>query len=215
MLGRRLNRAWIVTILSAAILTAGGVTSLAQSQSATSGQKVVYNLDPMHASIYFRIQHLGVSYVYGRFNTMSGRIDLASDGKTLAGLKITVKTASVDTGVNKRDEHLRKPDFFDAGQYPQIVFESHSVAPVEGQPDTYTVAGTMTLHGVSKPLTVTLKKVGQAMTPGPDGKERVGFATEFTIKRSDYGMDKMVGPVGDDVDMMVSFEAVKAEAAQP
>lgn len=213
MLGRRLHRASVATIFTAVLLVAGGLTAVAQS-SAMDGGPVIYDLDPMHASIYFRIEHLGVSYVYGRFNDKSGRIELAPDGKTLTGLKIVVQTASVDTGVEKRDAHLRTPDFFDAETCPQITFEGDKVAPVEGMPDTYAVAGTMTLHGTSKPLTVKIKKIGQAMTPGPNGKERVGFATEFTIKRSEFGMDKMVGPVGDDVDMMVSFEAVKADAPQ-
>ncbi len=103
----------------------------------------------------------------------------------------------------KRDEHLRGPDFFNARQFPKITFKSDSVRPTG--PDTYEVAGTLTLHGVSRPLTVTLKKIGAGK--GPAGDQRVGVETGFTIKRSDFGMKNMLEGVGDDVLLIVSLES--------
>jgi polyisoprenoid-binding protein YceI len=115
---------------------------------------------------------------------------------------VTLKVDSIDTANQKRDEHLEGPDFFSAKQFPTIEFKSTKVTKVD---DThYDVEGTLTLHGVNKPISVKLEKTGSGRTPmtGPI----VGYATEFKIKRSDYGMKLMIGPLGDDVLLIVALE---------
>lgn len=164
-----------------------------------------YKVDTVHSAVFFRVKHMNVSYTYGRFNEITGLVkwDDAKPGDS--SLKFDVKTASVDTNDEKRDAHLRNADFFDADKYPTISFVSKSVKKTDD--DKYEVAGELTLHGVTKPLTVTLEKTG--MGADPWGGHRIGFETVFTIKRSEFGMDKMMNGVGDDVRLMVSIEGVR------
>jgi polyisoprenoid-binding protein YceI len=156
-------------------------------------------VDTVHSSVLFRIKHLNTSWTWGRFNDVKGSLVL--DGAA-PKVDVTVTVDSVDTGNAKRDEHLEGPDFFGAKQFPTIAFQGTKVTKVD---DThYDVAGELTLHGVTKPLTVRLEKSGSGRTPmtGPI----VGYAAEFKIKRSDYEMKTMVGPIGDEVLVIVALE---------
>lgn len=166
-----------------------------------------YKVDPVHTSIVFRIGHLQVSSVYGRFNGASGTIEYDPAAAEKAKFDVQVETKNVDTNVPQRDNDLRSPNFFDAEKYPTIQFKSTSVKAAGDK--TLEVSGDMTLHGVTKPITVTMQYGGVANNPRMG--VRAGFATEFTIKRSDFGMDKMIPMVGDEVKMMVQLEAVKQD----
>jgi polyisoprenoid-binding protein YceI len=163
-----------------------------------------YAVDPAHSTAVFRVSHLGLSWTYGRFKDVSGSFSVDPQNPSGALFYLTARVGSIDTDNAKRNEHLASPDFFDAAQYPTVSFKSTSVKPVEGG---YEVAGDLTLHGVSKPLTVTLK--GGRSAEFPKGVQRTGYVTEFTIKRSDFGMDKMVGAVGDKIIVELSFEGTK------
>ena len=159
-----------------------------------------YEIDPAHTSVYFKVSHLGMSEVYGRFNEVKGRFTLGAEKSFALG----IRAASVDTGNEKRDEHLRGPDFFNAKQYPAITFQSTTV---ERTGDTFRVTGDLSLHGTTKEISLELKKNGEGK--GPQGKYRAGFSTTYTLERSAYGMDYMVGPVGDEVTLMISFEGIR------
>jgi len=164
-----------------------------------------YNIDAMHSGVNFKISHLGLSWVPGRFNDYSGSFTIDPD-PSQCSFNLTIKPESIDTNNAKRDEHLRSPDFFNAKQFPVITFKSTSVAKaaVEG---SYLVAGDLTLHGVTKPVNFTL--VGGRKAEFPKGVQRTGFSTELTIKRADYGMDKGIEAVGNEVYIAISFEGVK------
>ncbi len=163
-----------------------------------------YGIDPIHSSVYFKISHAGVAYVYGRFNKFTGdcAVDPTDPGK--CAFNMNIATESVDTNNAGRDTHLRSPDFFNAKQFPAITFKSTAVKKVGA--DGYEVTGDMTLHGVTKPVTFTLTG-GKIVAL--QGKTRTGFSTEFTIKRSDFGMKGGGGFLGDEVMVAVSFECVK------
>jgi polyisoprenoid-binding protein YceI len=163
-----------------------------------------YAVDPGHSTAVFRVSHLGLSWTYGRFKDVSGSFSVDPQNPSGGLFYLTARVGSIDTDNAKRNEHLTSPDFFDAAQYPTVSFKSASVKPVEGG---YEVAGDLTLHGVSKPLTVILK--GGRSAEFPKGVQRTGYVTEFTIKRSDFGMDKMVGAVGDKITVELSFEGTK------
>ncbi len=163
-----------------------------------------YSVDPTHAAIVFRIDHLGMSHTYGRFNAIEGQLTLDAANPAASSVTFTVKTASIDTGLKKRDDHLRSPDFFNANQFPVITFKSTQVQAAD---HGYTVTGDLALHGVTQSVTVQLKELGQGKDPW--GNYRIGFATDLSIKRSGYGMDKMLNMVGDQVDLMISFEGVR------
>lgn len=161
-------------------------------------------IDSAHSFVVFKIQHLGVSTAWGRFNSPEGSITWDDQDPAKSKITVTLQTGKVDTGNQKRDDHLRSPDFFSAKQFPTITFKSTSIS--KSADNQYQVTGDLTLHGVTKPLTVTLTKVGEADT---QMGHRAGFEANFTIKRTEFGMNFMVGAIGDDVTLFVSLEAIK------
>lgn len=160
-----------------------------------------YALDSAHTSVSFKVQHIGISWTHGRFNEVSGAFTL---DEAKSSFTVTIKAESVDTGNGMRDTHLRGPDFFNVKQFPTITFKSTEVRPIK---DGYDVTGELTLHGVTKPASITLK--GGKKAEFPKGVQRIGFSTDFSLKRSDFGMDKLAPAVGDEVLVEVSFEGVK------
>jgi polyisoprenoid-binding protein YceI len=160
-----------------------------------------YSVDAVHSSATFKIGHLGISWIHGRFNDLSGNFSVADKG---GSFNFTVKADSIDTGVAKRDAHLKSPDFFNVKQFPTITFKSTSVKAGERG---LAVTGDLTMHGVTKSISFTLK--GGKTAQFPPGVNRTGYTTDLTLKRSDFGMDRLVGPVGDEVLISFSFEGVK------
>ena len=166
-----------------------------------------YQLDPAHTSVVFRVKHLGVAYVYGRFNGPSGAFVFDGASPANSSIEIQVNSQNVDTAVEKRDNHLRSPDFFNAAEYPAIHFKSTSVK--KAGPDNYVIAGDLTLLGKTRPITVKARQTGEGKDPW--GNYRRGFETVFTIKRSEFGMNFMMGGVSDEVQLTVSVEGVRQE----
>ena len=165
-----------------------------------------YPLDKGHASVFFAISHMGLSYTYGRFNALNATYTLDPDAAKCV-FKFSIQTDSVDTGNKGRDDHLRSPDFFNAGEFPIISFESTKVAAREVEGKTvYDVTGKMTMHGVTKEITLPLTKLGE----GQGGRDyRSGFLCETTLKRSDYGINGGLPAIGDEVEIKISFEGIR------
>lgn len=180
-----------------ALLSAIAIASICPADARADN----YALDPSHTSIIFSISHLGYSFTYGRFNKCGGQFTL--DG-TNSQFSFSIDAASLDTNDAKRDEHLRGADFFNVKQFPEITFQSTQVAQ-EGE--LYNITGNLTMHGVTRQVTIPMQRLGEG--PGPDGAVRTGFMTQFQIKRSDFGMTGMVGPIGDEVALSVSFEGIR------
>jgi polyisoprenoid-binding protein YceI len=149
-----------------------------------------FKVDQYHSSVLFSVQHLGLSNLYGRFNDISGTVVFDKDNPSKSSVELSVAVESLDTNFAK--------------QFPTITFKS---TRVEGSGDTFKVSGDFTVHGVTKPLTVDFKKVGEGK--GVQGEPRAGGETRFTIKRSDFGMNFQQGPVGDEVTIILSLEGVK------
>ena len=171
-----------------------------------------YSIDSAHTKVGFEISHLVISTVEGRFNTYTGSVEM---GKKIEESKInaSIEIASVDTGNADRDKHLKSPDFFDAQKFPKMTFVSKSVSGTE---DNLTVKGDLTLHGVTKPITLTGKYLG--VVNDPFGNTRVAFAAKGKLSRKEYGLtwSKMVeaGPVvGDEVSLDIRIEAMKPSVA--
>jgi len=189
---------------SLALLILPALVALAAMQTESASQApaeaaVGWTIDPVHSSAHFRIQHMGAGMVYGRFNALSGSFTTGGDG----AVEFTVDAASVDTGNDGRDKHLRSPDFFDVAQFPQMTFVAKSFRQVEG--DRWEAKGTLTLHGVSKEITVPVTHTGTGQ--GREGKPLIGFEATFDLQRSDYGMSFMVGPAADAVRVTIAVEA--------
>lgn len=170
-----------------------------------------FEVDAAHSSVGFSVTHLGLSEVEGRFNDFKGTIDWNKDDPSKSKIEWTVQVDSVDTGNQKRDDHLRGSDFFDAGKYKTMSFKSSKIESLGA--DKYSVSGDLTMHGVTKSITIT------AYIKGPVevfGGESIGFkTTTFKLNRIDYGVgagwkggsDKVVGH---DV-----FVTIKGEAHEP
>ena len=163
-----------------------------------------FEIDGSHTSVLFRIKHLGVSFFYGRFTDVSGSVVLDDDPANCS-MNIVIKSDSINTDSEKRDAHLKSPDFFNARQFPEITFKSTSIkAAGENQLE---VTGDLTLHGVTKPITVTVDRTGSGSDPW--GGYRTGLETTITIKRSDYGMKFMLKGLSDEVKLMISIEGIR------
>jgi polyisoprenoid-binding protein YceI len=167
-----------------------------------------HELDPDHSWAVFKVNHFNLATAFGRFEAISGSFDLDEQAPEKCRVEITLQTESVSTGVPKRDQHLRSRDFFDAKQFPTITFKSTKVS--KSGPSEFEVTGDLTLHGVTKPLTVKVAKTGEGDWPKP-GNHRVGFQTTFTVKRTDFGMKFLADPgqVGDEVEFTFSGEGVR------
>jgi len=162
-----------------------------------------YLIDPVHSGVIFRISHLNLSHVFGRFDSFSGGFTLDSSDPAKSSFTLNIKSASVDTNNAGRDNHLRGPDFFNVRQFPAITFTSTSVKPIDGG---YEVTGDLTMHGETKPITFLLKG---GRTAEFQGSPRTGFSTELMLKRSDFGISKFPGMLGEDVYVSIGIEGAK------
>ncbi len=162
-----------------------------------------YAVDAMHAGVTFKISHLGLSWVYGRFNDFTGTFTLDPDAAKCS-FNLTIKTDSIDTANKKRDDHLRSPDFFNVKQFPTITFKSTAVKEVK---NGYEVTGELTLHGETRSVTFSL--LGGRKAEFPKGVQRTGYSTDLVLKRSEFGMGKFKEALSDEVYVSISFEGVK------
>ena len=159
-----------------------------------------YEVDSSHTNVIFKINHLGIADTYGAFMETTGNFNL-EDNK----FEFTIKVDKINTFNEKRDQHLKSPDFFNAKQFPVIKFKGSKVKALGG--DRYEVTGNLLLHGVKKKLTVEVVKTGEGKDPW--GGYRQGLHANFTIKRSDFGMKYMLEGIGDEVEIFFSSEGLK------
>lgn len=161
-----------------------------------------WTIDPVHSSNSFRVKHFNTAYFYGRFDEMTGTVTTGDTG--LAAMDVTIKVGSVSTRNARRDGHLKSPDFFNAEKFPTATFRSTKVA--KAADDEFEVSGDLTIHGVTRAVTVRVRKTGEGKG---QGGPIIGFETRFDLKRSDFGMTYMPDGIGDDVNVAVSIEAGK------
>jgi polyisoprenoid-binding protein YceI len=195
----------ILTGLVASLL----ISSLAQAESKYVAAN--YQVDPMHSKVGFEIPHLVISTVDGRFTKFDGGIDLAEKFDK-SKVNVTVDMSSIDTGVQKRDDHLKSPDFFDVAKHPNMKFESTAIS---GTPEDFKLTGNLTIKGVTKKVTFDGKYLG-AVKDGY-GQDKTAFQAKTKINRKDFGLtwNKMleVGPtVGDEVTIDLRIQAAKTVA---
>jgi polyisoprenoid-binding protein YceI len=167
-----------------------------------------YSVDPVHSSVSFGISHAGISNIHGRFNDFSGTFVIDKDDLSKSSFALDIKVESVDTNNAKRDEHLRAPDYFNAKQFPTLSFKSTKVKATDAG---FEVTGDLTLHGVTKSVSMTLQG-GHKVVEFPKGTPRVGVTSVVTIKRSEFGMTTELGALGDEVYIVVGLEAAKKKS---
>ena len=186
-------------------LAAVVVAALVAAAGSTARAADTFSVDPVHSSVSFMISHGGISYIHGRFNDFSGKFVIDGTDPAKSSFALSVKIESVDTNNQKRDEHLRAPDYFNAKQFPTLSFQSTQVKAVSGG---YEVTGDLTLHGITKPVTLKLKG-GDQVAEFPKGTQRIGFMTAPIIKRSDFDVKAGLPAIGDEVYVNIAVEAVK------
>lgn len=187
-------------IKKASVLTAlTAVTAFAAPVFAAE----TYNVDPVHSSVVFKIRHFGV-YNYGLFTNVTGSVVFDDKNPKKSSVNLTVATDSVYTFNEKRDTHLKSPDFFNSKQFPEITFKSKSVAP-KGK-DSFEVTGDLTLHGVTKTVKANFVRAGKMK--GMKGEIRSGGEAMLKLNRSDFGMTYMPGALGEDVGLTIAIEGI-------
>ena len=167
-----------------------------------------YRLDPEHASLLFKLDHLGFSQLVGRFDRFDATLDFDPADPTAAHLTVLVETASIDFDLPAFEEQLRGPEWFDAARFPQARFESRAIELTGA--DTGRVEGELTLHGATAPVTleVTFNGAGDSLLTG---RYTLGFAASATLLRSDFGLGAYAPAVGDAVTLEIHAELQRVE----
>jgi polyisoprenoid-binding protein YceI len=146
--------------------------------------KTKWSIDPAHSEVLFKVKHLMISSVTGQFQKFSGTVETDGDDFTTAKIRFTADINSITTHNEQRDAHLRSGDFFDAENYPQLIFDGERME--KAGDDTYKVYGTLTIRGVSKQVTLNAEFGG--LTKDPWGNTRAGFSLSGKINRKDFGV---------------------------
>jgi polyisoprenoid-binding protein YceI len=215
----------LLPILALALALPGSSATFAAPPTTMAAAPTVetYEIDPAHSSVRFEISHLMFSTVPGGFTEFKGSLTLNPADVTRSRVEVVIKATSINTGTTPndfdkdgktkamspaaRDNHLRSADFFDVANFPTITFTSTNVT--ETAPGNLQVSGTLNMHGVTKPVVIAVTGwgTGQGMKPG---SFQAGFRKgTLKLKRSDFGITKMVGPIGDEVEITLSVEANK------
>ncbi len=167
-----------------------------------------FTIDPTHTYPHFKISHLGFSTMQGRFNETSGKITVDTANKT-GSVDITINAASVDTGMKKRDDHLRSPDFLNAAEFPEITYKSNKVTI--NSDNSAKVEGELTIMGTTKMVAMDVSRMNCGIHPMDPKKQKYvcGFDATANIKRSDFGINYGLPAIGDDMALSFEIEAVR------
>lgn len=161
-------------------------------------QTTSWTADPFHSKLGFSVVHLGIADVPGHFDQYNVNITASKEDFSDAAIELTVETNSINTRVEPRDTHLKSADFFDVEKYPTMTFKSKSIKKIAN--GKYSLAGDLTLHGVTKPVTVTMIHRGTTANPNAGGAPVAGIQIIGDIKRSDFGLgSKFPAPMISDV----------------
>ena len=181
-----------------------------------------WNFDQAHTAAAFSARHMMVTTVRGQFQTVTGSIEFDPANPAASSVEATIEAATLTTGVNDRDNHLRSQDFLDVAQFPQITFKSTKIELDDNGGDEATVGkitGDLTVHGVTKSVVIKAEYLGQNKNPW--GKQVVGFSGKTKINREDFGLTWNVALetggvlVGKDITIELDVEAVLVEEAVP
>lgn len=182
-------------------------TLLAASLMAFSATAADYKIDDRggHASINFKIKHLGYSWLTGRFNTFSGSFKYDASNSNASSINVNIDVTSIDSNHAERDKHLRGSDFLDVKKFPNASFKSTQITDKgEGK---LIVVGDLTLHGVTKSITIDADKIGEGKDPW--GGYRAGFAGETKIRLKDFGIPERLGPASTEVFLDLHVEGIR------
>jgi polyisoprenoid-binding protein YceI len=183
-----------------------GLTAAVLLMSAGAASAAEYKIDKQgqHAFVQFRIQHLGYSWLYGSFKDFDGSFTFDEADPSKDKVNVTLNTNSVDTNHAERDKHLRSAEFLNVAKFPQATFVSTGV---KKDGDELDITGNLTLNGVTKPVTLEAKKLGEGKDPW--GGYRAGFEAETKIALKDFNITTDLGPASQEVELTISVEGVR------
>ncbi|MGR8948232.1 MAG: YceI family protein [Gammaproteobacteria bacterium] len=170
----------------------------------TQAQAADYKIDSTHSFVEFRIQHLGYSWMYGRFNGVEGEFSYDAGAPEDSKISVVIDTTSIDTNHAERDKHLRGDDFLEVNKFGQATFTSTSF---KDSGDTVIMTGVLDFHGVKKTIEIPVTRVGEGDDPW--GGYRAGFHGTYTMTRADFGVDYELGPASTTVELQLSVEGVR------
>jgi polyisoprenoid-binding protein YceI len=189
----------------------GGLTLLLFAGMAHAGAGQ-WEIDKAHSSIYFDVNHTFVT-VRGQFDEFSGSVRFDPENKDASGVSFEVRVPSINTNIEKRDKHLRSPDFFNAAKFPVMRFKSSDIRHVED--NSYIMDGELSIKGVRKKVSVPFTYLGMRDNPLKKGQTVAGFEAAFSINRLDYnvgnGQFAKMGVVGETVRILVALELLKEQ----
>lgn len=185
------------------LLGAALATLLSTTGSAVAAD---YKIDKegQHAFINFRIQHLGYSWLYGTFRDFDGTFTYDEKDSAKDKVNVTINTTSIDTNHADRDKHLRSKDFLNSAKFPEATYVSTGITK---EADDLKIEGNLTLNGVTKPVTLTAKRLGQGDDPW--GGKRAGFEAEGKFKLKDFNINSDLGPKSEEVELIISVEGIQ------
>ena len=186
-------------LVAASLLALMGAAPLAQAADYTIDTKGA------HASVNFKVKHIGVSWLTGRFNKFDGQFSYDADKPEASSIQVNIDTTSVDSNHAERDKHIRSGDFLNVSQYPTAKFVSTKV--VKDDDNELNIHGELTLHGVTKSLVIDAEEIGAGKDPW--GGYRRGFTGTTTFALADFGITKNLGPASTHVEMILNIEGVR------
>ncbi|TDP28386.1 polyisoprenoid-binding protein YceI [Idiomarina aquatica] len=189
------------TIIAAAIASTALFAGTAQAE------EYKIDIEGQHAFIQFKINHLGYSWLLGRFNEFDGSFNYDENAPEDASINVTIETASIDTNHAERDKHLRSDDFLNVSEFPTARFESTRYVPDEDDAEEGTMYGNFTLNSVTKEIAIDVEHVGAGEDPW--GGFRRGFEGEVDLTLADYNIDYNLGPAAREVELYFSIEGVR------
>jgi polyisoprenoid-binding protein YceI len=177
---------------------------------ATSAHAITYTFEANYTQGVVRWNHLGFSNPAAQFGQGEGTLEFDEADPAKASVKVTIPLASLSTSVPDLNEHLRSADFFETAKFPTATFTSTRVEK-GATPEKLKVAGELSLHGVTKPVTLEVALVGKGVNPR-NNLPTLGFEATTTLKRSDFGLGKFIPQVSDEIPMQITAQAVDAKA---
>lgn len=181
------------------------LTIVLSAPTLSAAADYVIDTEKAHAFIQFRIKHLGYSWLLGRFNDFDGTFSYDEADPAASKVEVTIKTASIDSNHAERDKHLRGEEFLEVDKFPQATFVSTGFT--ENDDKTAVLTGNLTLHGVTRPVSLAVKPIGHG--PDPWGGKRRGFEATTALKLADYNIDFDLGPAAREVELFLSVEGIE------
>jgi polyisoprenoid-binding protein YceI len=179
----------------------------------TETATTTWNLDPAHSTAEFKVKHMMISWVKGKFTGLSGALTLHETDHSYSSVEATIDVSSIDTGADQRDGHLKSADFFDAEQFPTLSFKSTTIEP-KGKGEL-SVTGELTMHGVTKTVTFGVEELSEP-AKDPWGNQRIGLVATTKVNRKDFGLSWNASLetggvlVGEDVTITLDVQFIKA-----